>query len=290
MIQKKDQSVIVDPSIGPAFAPYIKPDMTLDAHKLFEDFLKAVHAILPLLELPPGMTALTTEYNPCLLCMKKGTEWEEPQALRCRHGCKAHDAADDCADYTRPSLTHSKIGAVLVVCWQIEDESSWYLDIDINCPGIPTTTKYDGRLNDAMEFLIRTKPRGGLEELRKMENVTGAEGNTQHIGANTWSVACRLINRKTVLTRQVSSRQAGAGHWAHSSEIPLYGGRHTARHQEADICSAEDHQVPHTEEAQALHQQEGIQLQPEVRRGFCPEELGPRGGGVGSRHSCRPPP
>jgi hypothetical protein len=241
--------------------------MTLDAKKLFEDFLAAVHAILPSLELPPGMTALTNEYNPCLICMKQGSEWKEPQALRCRHGCEDHDDADDCADYTRPSLTHSKIGAVLVVCWQMEDGSSWYLDIDINCPGIPTTTEYDGSIDDARQFLQRTKPRGWLEEFRKMEQVQTAGGNIQNIGAESWSVVCRLISRETVVTRQVSSRQAGAGHWAHSSETALHGGQHTARHQEADIYSAEDHQVPHPEEAQELHQQEGLQLQPQVRRG-----------------------
>jgi hypothetical protein len=181
--------------------------MTLDAKKLFEDFLKAVHAILPSLELPPGMTALTTEYVPCLPCMKQGTEWEEPQALRCRHGCEAHNDSDDCADYTRPSLTHSKIGAVLVVGWQMGDGRKWYLDIDINCPAIPTTTKYDGNIKEARKFLQRTKPKGWLEEFRKIEVVEAAGANLRNIKVKTWSVVCRLISRRTVVTRQVSSRQ-----------------------------------------------------------------------------------
>ena len=52
-------------------------------------------------------------------------------------------------------------------------------------------------------FLIRVKPVGWVEELNKLENMTGATYMTHLIGAESWQVKMRMINRDTVLPRQV---------------------------------------------------------------------------------------
>ena len=195
----------MDPSItDTSFKPYVKPDGSLDSFKLFKDFVEEVHAIIPSIDPPAGMLALTTDYTPCITCMLACTEWEEPQAQRCRHTCQEHKEEDGCTSYTSPCLHLSKMGLVISVGW----ESGHHLDIDFTCPTIPTITKYDGNINAARRFLERTKPRGWLEEFHKMESLTAAAADVKLLRAESWGVICRLISKGTVVTQQVS-REGG---------------------------------------------------------------------------------
>jgi hypothetical protein len=211
------QTVRVDPRIGPDFAPYIKPDGALDSSKLFEDFLTGVYDIIPSLaedRTPDStMTALTTEYTPCISCMLDAADWGEPQAQRCRHAadCETHDDGDDCAEFTSPCLSHSKMGAVLHMGWRVQDGGMFYFDIDLTCPTIPTSTEYDGSFLDAKEFLMKNKPRGWLEEANKMEAIESAGAVNALLQSTSWGVICRLISRGTVMTQQVSRDGEGRG-------------------------------------------------------------------------------
>ena len=68
---------------------------------------------------------------------------------------------------------------------------------------IPSSTSYDGDISDVYNYLKRVQPVGWLEELSKLEDMTSA-GNSFHlIGEESWQVKMRMINRDTVLPRQV---------------------------------------------------------------------------------------
>ena len=53
------------------------------------------------------------------------------------------------------------------------------------------------------EFLNRVKPVGWVEEFYKLEDMTGAQSMPHLLGADSWQVKMRMINRDTVLPRQV---------------------------------------------------------------------------------------
>ena len=167
----------------------------------------------------------TTSYEPCLRCMLT-TETGRPQARRCRHrpdcephrdgvseclnGCKdicesfSHERTCNCQEYTSPSLTITKIGVALHVKFDLKDGSYSYVDCDINIPTIPTSTRYDGSIRDVHKYLRRVQPVGWLEEMSKLENMSSASNSSHLIGADSWQVKMRMINRDTVLPRQVS--------------------------------------------------------------------------------------
>ena len=90
------------------------------------------------------------------------------------------------------------------VKFALKDGSYSYVDCDINIPTIPTSTRYDGSINDICKYLRRVKPVGWLEELSKLEDMSGVVGSFHFIGADSWQVKMRMINRDTVLPRQVS--------------------------------------------------------------------------------------
>merc|ERR1712186_156736 len=105
-------------------------------------------------------------------------------------------------EYTSPSLTITKIGVALHVKFALKDGSYSFIDCDINIPTIPTSTRYDGSIDGVRRFLTRVKPVGWLEELNKLENMKDAENMSHLIGADSWQVKMRMINRDTMLPRQ----------------------------------------------------------------------------------------
>ena len=68
---------------------------------------------------------------------------------------------------------------------------------------VPTTTPYDGGIDDVENYLDRERPVGWLEELSKLESMTAASTSPHLIGQDSWQIKMRQINRDTVLPRQV---------------------------------------------------------------------------------------
>ena len=97
----------------------------------------------------------------------------------------------------------TKIGVALHVKFALKDGSYYYVDCDINIPTIPTSTRYDGSIVGVLEYLRRVRPVGWLEELSKLEDMRSARGSVHLIGADSWQVKMRMLNRDTVLPRQV---------------------------------------------------------------------------------------
>ena len=86
----------------------------------------------------------------------------------------------------------------------MKDGSYSYIDCDINIPTIPTSTRYDGTINDVGKYLIRVQPVGWLEEFSKLEDMSSAGALFHLIGADSWQVKMRMLNRDSVFPRQVS--------------------------------------------------------------------------------------
>ena len=123
----------------------------------------------------------------------------------CTDRCESfsHERTCNCQEYTSPSLTITKIGVALHVKFVLKDGSYSFIDCDINIPTIPTSTRYDGGTLGVRRFLETVKPVGWVEELNKLESIAGAEYTPHLIGADSWQVKMRMINRDTVLPRQV---------------------------------------------------------------------------------------
>ena len=108
----------------------------------------------------------------------------DPQAYRCCHvpDCQAHIQCQcqerekctcncSCKEFTAPSLTFSKVGAVLHLQWEEDNGNLFHLDCDLNVPTIPCETPYDGSIGDIAQYLTKEKPVNWLEELSKLENM-----------------------------------------------------------------------------------------------------------------------
>ena len=83
--------------------------------------------------------------------------------------------------------------------WSEADGSKYNVDCDLSCPTITTSTPYDGNITAAYDYLIENPHVGWLKEVKKLkdEDMSAASGNTES------SVRLRLINKTTVLARQV---------------------------------------------------------------------------------------
>ena len=127
----------------------------------------------------------------------------------CRNGCTdscesfSHERTCNCQEYASPSLTITKIGVALHVKFALKDGCYSYVDCDINIPTIPTSTIYDGSTNDVLKYLVKVQPVGWLEESSKLEDMYSAANSHHLIGADSWQAKMRMINRDTVLPRQV---------------------------------------------------------------------------------------
>ena len=221
---------------GDHIRKYVNDQGIFDCKKYTFDFMECLEDALTKVDISQGfkigdknhkftMEPPTTSYEPCLRCMLT-TETGRPQARRCRHrpdcephrdgmaeclnGCKdrcesfSHERTCNCQEYTSPSLTITKIGVALHVKFALKDGSYSYVDCDINIPTIPTSTRYDGSRTDVHGYLTRVQPVGWLEELSKLENIKSAGNSSRLIGADSWQVKMRMINRDTVLPRQVN--------------------------------------------------------------------------------------
>ena len=63
---------------------------------------------------------------------------------------------------------------------------------------------YDEDIGEVRHYLARVQPVGWLEEYSKLENM-GTDENSPHlIGAESWQVKMRMLNRDLVLPRQVN--------------------------------------------------------------------------------------
>ena len=97
-----------------------------NSEEFFSFFIASVHNIISNLTLPAGftMSKLTTQFSPCIKCMRMVQG--KAQAYRCKHNpdcsvhrqCRCQDEEDcsclcACKQFTSPSLTRSKVGAVL---------------------------------------------------------------------------------------------------------------------------------------------------------------------------------
>ena len=72
---------------------------------------------------------------------------------------------------------------------------------------VPTTTPYDGGIWEVENYLVRERPVSWLEERSKLENVSLAHNSAYLIGAESWQVKMRMINRDVVLPRQVGHQK-----------------------------------------------------------------------------------
>merc|ERR1712032_616914 len=71
-----------------------------------------------------------------------------------------------------------------------------------NIPTIPTCTRYNGSSGAVQNYLSRVQPVGWLEEWSKLDNMGDAQNSPHLIGAESWQVKMRMINRDLVLPRQ----------------------------------------------------------------------------------------
>lgn len=172
------------------------------------DFLTGVHTIISNMEGLPDdvwkkdftMDRVSTMFDPCTDCMN--TDLTEPECRRCHHkpNCKSHDEDDTCGCkvYTRPSLTRSKIGAVLHLQWTEPDGTIFIMDCDVNCPNLLSTTPYDGSTVCARNCLTEVQPIGWLDEIQKLEDMSSVAGDF-HLKR---TLRFKQINRKTVIAQQ----------------------------------------------------------------------------------------
>merc|ERR1719234_176112 len=219
---------------GDHIKKYVSDQGIFDCKKYTFDFMECLEEALNKVDISQGfkigdkqhkftMEPPTTSYEPCLRCMLT-TETGRPQARRCRHrpdcephndgwteclkGCKdkcesfSHERTCNCQEYTSPSLTITKIGVALHVKFVLKDGSYTYIDCDINIPTIPTCTRYEGDPTAALTYLIRVNPLGWLEERSKVDDMSQTRGLPHLIGAESWQVKMRMLNRDIVLPRQ----------------------------------------------------------------------------------------
>ena len=120
--------------------------------------------------------------------------------------CQAHDDSCNCREFTSPSLTHTRSGAVLHLEWNEEGGAKFNIDVDL-VPILPTSTPYNGEITDVSNNLAFERPVGWLDELdkAKVENMADA-AYLSHLKTNQkWHLNLRLINRNMVMPRQVIS-------------------------------------------------------------------------------------
>ena len=190
-----------------------------NSEKFFMDFLQSVYEIVSNLKLPKEFTMkpLTTNFIPCLICMKM--QFGKPQAYRCRHvhDCQVHSRCHcedreecschcSCREFSSPSLTYSKIGAVLHLEWLETDGTTVNLDCDLNVPTVPCGTPHDGSIKEIKVYLCSERPWNWVEEDSKLEGMDEAKTNVNNLEQDDWPIRFRLINRDTVLPRQVGFR------------------------------------------------------------------------------------
>ena len=58
-------------------------------------------------------------------------------------------------------------------------------------------------VREVQDYLSRARPVGWLEELSKLDDMFSAGTSVHLIGAESWQVKMRMINRDLVLPRQV---------------------------------------------------------------------------------------
>ena len=199
----------------------------------FEDFIDTLSKAIEQTKISDGfsigdkhypftMLPLKLDYEPCLRCMDESDNLR-PQAKRCRHrrDCSAHhkqnlpECRNDCTgvcdffshmktckcqEFTSPCVSITKIGAAIHVGFP----DGTFVDCDLNVPTIPTSTPYRGQVVEVKKYLKRVRPVGWLEEFSKLEDLGGAGASPHLIGADSWQVKMRRINRDTVLPRQVN--------------------------------------------------------------------------------------
>ena len=195
---------------------YMTENYQFKSTKFALDFLQCVYEIISNLKLPEDFTMkpLSTNFSPCLICMKM--QYGEPQAYRCQHvpdcpvhiRCQCEDREKcscrcDCKQFSSPSLTHSKIGAVLHLEWVETDGTTFNLDCDLNVPTVPCGTRYNGDTHEISMYLRKNKPVNWVEEDSKLVAMTEAQVNPYNIDQDDWPIKFRMINRDTVLPRQV---------------------------------------------------------------------------------------
>ena len=88
--------------------------------------------------------------------------------------------------------------------WLETDGTTVNLDCDLNVPTVPCGTPYDGGINEISTYLHNARPVNWIEEDSKLEGLESAAGYS-NAKQDDWPVKFRLINRDTVLPRQVRS-------------------------------------------------------------------------------------
>ena len=217
---------------------YVSNEGVFDCKKYSLGFMEYLEQALNQIDMSQGfrigdkehkftMERPTNKYEPCLRCMLT-SEAGRPQVRRCRHGpdclphkqgegecfegCKEncesffHTKTCNCQEYTSPALTITKIGLALHVRFLQKDGTFTHIDCDINIPTIPTCTRYDGDIDAIQHYLEKLMPVGWMEELSKLDNMSAASYMPHLVGVDSWQVKMRMINRETVLPRQVKNR------------------------------------------------------------------------------------
>ena len=101
----------------------------------------------------------------------------DPEPIRCYHtnsGSCTHQDDDGCSNFTVPSVTRSKIGAVLHLAFRLESGDVHYVDIDINLPSITASNSdhYNGSSYEYVQYLEKMKPAQWKTETKKQIDMT----------------------------------------------------------------------------------------------------------------------
>ena len=173
------------------------------------------------LELPEGLSPLSTKFSPCQVC--ENTSHVITRFVRCRHDqdCQEHKKkltdpeykeTCDCANFTSPCLSLSKIGLVLHLLF-VDREERLPLDVDVSPPsfamrqvkgdwrGRPEPIpQFDGSNVDKRENLEATRPYLWYPEWEKTEDMSDAASEGDGLRR---AVRLRNYNGVDVLAEQV---------------------------------------------------------------------------------------
>ena len=154
-------------------------------------------------------------------------------------------------------------GVVLHMSFQLSDGIVYMVDMDLNVPSLKTSNgqEYDGRINDYLQFLMRTRPILWRDEMSKLESMSskGTQAET--------SLRIRSINPDTVTTsevRRVELVRLNFNHLLSGSVVPQKG--NSEWQQVACLRDNEAHKIPDCWRGDVLQDQVGSKCYAEEHR------------------------
>ena len=210
-------------------AQFVLEDGTFDCTTYFRVFVEEIKKVIEdkSVEFPEELS-LSVSFTPCGVCISN--EDIVPQYVRCKHkpDCEEHKKTKlnrdykeqcNCEVYNLPSLTYSKIGVVLHLCFQEKDQRKpFVIDVDVNPPTIPIENVKNFNGSNKMKRLWLKKNRQTVRnwraEWRKSHDMSAAGrvyvqesdkyGMKVKVLAGKRSVRFRFVNRNLVIPEQVN--------------------------------------------------------------------------------------